>query len=69
MLYGYAKFPWMGARNEVDLLKKITTIPLAIPAMPQRSTYVIDLLKKMLELDEEKRISWKEIMQHPIITG
>jgi serine/threonine protein kinase len=52
MLYG--KFPWNG-ETLVTLLKNIKKNDILFHATPTRSEKIKDLIKHMLEKDEEKR--------------
>jgi len=61
MLVG--KKPWEVAGNDVDeYLSKIKKEPLKIPE--QISSETKSLLSSMLEIDEEKRLSWDQISTH-----
>lgn len=79
MLYG--KTPWSGNTPQ-GLLQHILKTPLKFPEPVNKningysnglvkkisplSNEIKELLKKMLEVTEEKRISWEEIFEHPI---
>ncbi|EAR96377.2 dual-specificity kinase domain protein (macronuclear) [Tetrahymena thermophila SB210] len=64
MLYGTT--PWIGD-SQVKLLQNIKSIPLKFPENPIRSKEVKDLLRGMLKVKEEERMSWEEIFNHPLI--
>lgn len=64
MLYGVT--PWVGD-SQVKLLQNIKTIPLKFPENPIRSKEVRELLRGMLKVKEEERMSWEEIFEHPLI--
>lgn len=77
MLYG--KTPWVG-KTPQDLLNHILKNPLKflefskndhyqsslLKKPPPVSNEMKELLKKMLEVTEEKRISWEDIFEHDI---
>lgn len=66
MLYG--KTPWMGT-SQLNLFTNVMEKQLAFPAEPIRSEKVKSLLRKMLQLKEEKRISWPEVFEDDLIVG
>lgn len=47
----------------------VESCPLRFPARHVRSKELVDLLKRMLEKDKDKRISWQEIFKHPFLRG
>ena len=79
MLYG--KTPWAGSTPQ-NLSSNILKTPLKFPEpvaknvngysnalmkkMAPLSNEIKELLKKMLEVTEEKRISWEEMFEHPL---
>lgn len=76
MLYG--KTPWTGTTPQ-NLLKHILKTPLKFPEpmmngysnalvkkLPPISNEMKELLKRMLEVTEEKRINWEEMFEHEI---
>lgn len=66
MLYG--KTPWMGT-SQLNLFHNIKEKPLTFPAEPVRSEKVKNLIRRMLQLREEDRISWQEVFDDELITG
>jgi len=58
MLYG--KTPWMGT-SQLNLFNNIKEKPLVFPAEPVRSENVKSLIRRMLQLKEEERISWSDV--------
>ena len=60
----FGKLPWIGT-SVPNLLWKIRTEPLTFPKKIDDNTK--DLLAKMLKYDEESRISWKEVLEHPAL--
>jgi len=62
MLFG--KFPWTGF-SIPNLYTKIKKTPLEIPQAANEN--IKDLLNKMLKVDEEDRISWRELYTHPAL--
>ena len=58
------KKPWV-AKTERLLLQTIKETPLIIPEEVSNETG--DLLTQMLQYDEERRISWKDILDHPAL--
>lgn len=63
MLYG--KTPWP-ARSQYELVMNITNIPLKFPYNITISETSKDFIKKCLEIEEEKRISWEQLFDHKI---
>lgn len=62
----FGKMPWTG--NSIsNLLKNIRNQPLKFPKPIAEETQ--DLLQKMLQINEDKRISWKEMETHPAIVA
>eukprot|EP00331_Platyophrya_macrostoma_P029012 CAMPEP_0176456310 /NCGR_PEP_ID=MMETSP0127-20121128/31207_1 /TAXON_ID=938130 /ORGANISM="Platyophrya macrostoma, Strain WH" /LENGTH=384 /DNA_ID=CAMNT_0017846235 /DNA_START=52 /DNA_END=1206 /DNA_ORIENTATION=+ len=62
----FGKMPWTG--NSIgNLLKNIRNQPLKMLSPVQDETK--DLLEKMLTINEDKRISWKEIESHPAVVA
>jgi len=53
------KFDYKYIGNILIEFKKIFHLYLEFPNVPQRSPYVKDLLRKMLIIDEDKRIGWE----------
>jgi len=58
----FGQTPWTGTSIR-NLAQNIRTKPLAFPKEIKPDTK--DLLKRMLEYDEAKRISWEEVWSHP----
>jgi serine/threonine protein kinase len=48
-------------------LNNIKGKPINFLATPIRSKEAIDLISHMLDKDEEKRYSWKQVKEHPFI--
>ncbi|KAL4478675.1 hypothetical protein ABPG74_006910 [Tetrahymena malaccensis] len=64
------QYPFLDPLIKYDVptaLKHIQQKKLVIPSSPQRSAEIIDLVKRMLEKDESKRISWEELFSHNLI--
>ncbi|KAL4470920.1 hypothetical protein ABPG72_005954 [Tetrahymena utriculariae] len=64
------QYPFLDPLIKYDVptaLKHIQQKKLVIPSNPQRSPEIIDLVKRMLEKDESKRISWEELFNHNLI--
>lgn len=66
MLYG--KTPWTGT-SQVNLFSNIKEKPLTFPEQPVRSNAVKNLIKRMLRLSEEERVSWQEVFNDDLITS
>lgn len=66
MLFGC--LPWTG-KSEYELVTNIMKKELMIPPMPPVSAHSIDFLKRCLQEDESKRLSWQEVFEHPIFSG
>lgn len=65
LLYGTT--PW-NATNAYDLFKnKILKLPLKFPENPKRSQKIKDLIKAMLQLNLDNRISWEDIFKHELV--
>lgn len=62
----YEATPWM-AKDQTELLKNIKTKPLVFPAHIHRSEQVKDLLKGMIRVNEEERMSWDDVFKHPLL--
>lgn len=60
----FKKLPWTGT-SIAKLYKSIKQTPLSFPK--EVGEEIQDLLSKMLQIDESKRISWKEIEEHPAV--
>lgn len=58
--------PWM-AKDQADLLKQIKTKPLQFPQHIHRSDKVKDLLRGMLKVNEQDRMSWDDVFNHPLL--
>jgi serine/threonine-protein kinase ULK/ATG1 len=58
------ELPWKGYSDK-DLYRNITTKPLTLPKKVSGDT--IDLIKRMLTVKEEDRISWKDVFNHPAL--
>lgn len=65
MLYGVQSFPWM-AKSIVALSKAIQNNEMIIPPEPKRNPLILDLLRNMLNKQENLRFSWKQIAEHPL---
>jgi len=57
----FGKIPWNGY-SDTDLYRNITTKPLTFPKKISEDTQ--DLIKRMLTIKEEDRISWTDVMNH-----
>ncbi|KAL4484341.1 hypothetical protein ABPG72_006452 [Tetrahymena utriculariae] len=64
LLYGYP--PWMDDTYQ-RLLNRILSQPLTFPENVQIIPELKELLRKMITIDEEQRISWDEIFLHPLL--
>lgn len=62
----FGRFPFTG-NNMIDLLKNIQNKPLEILRnINNVSPIVEDVLRKMLTIDYQKRIEWKDLFVHEI---
>ena len=59
----YAKTPWKGM-NVVHLHKEILEVPLGFEEKKGLSESWKDLMRKMLVIDQDKRLTFEEIMKH-----
>ena len=57
---------WWSASNEKELLEKLTKQPIVFPSSISNDTK--DLISKLLQTDESKRISIKEFDSHVLMT-
>jgi len=65
LLYGTT--PWT-ANNAFELFNnKILKLPLKFPENPKRSQKIKDLLKGMLQLNQDHRVSWEDIFKHELV--
>eukprot|EP01017_Pseudomicrothorax_dubius_P047251 TRINITY_DN8458_c0_g1_i1.p1 TRINITY_DN8458_c0_g1~~TRINITY_DN8458_c0_g1_i1.p1 ORF type:complete len:549 (+),score=107.64 TRINITY_DN8458_c0_g1_i1:94-1740(+) len=62
----YTVFPWL-AKSPAELANTIFSTPLSIPDTPPTSDAAKDLVRRMLSVSEDKRISWEELFAHPLI--
>jgi serine/threonine-protein kinase ULK/ATG1 len=60
----FGQLPWTGF-SDSDLYRNITTKPLMFPKKISEDTK--DLIKRMLTVKEDDRISWKEVFNHPAL--
>jgi calcium-dependent protein kinase len=60
----FGTLPWSGYSDR-DLYRNITTKPLLFPKKVSEDTK--DLIKRMLTVKEEERISWEEVYKHPAL--
>lgn len=60
----FGAFPWTG-HSVPSLYKNIKNKSLKCPKTIDKQTK--DLLKRMLKVKEEERLSWKEIVKHPAL--
>lgn len=66
LLYGMT--PWM-SNNAYDLFNnKIAKIPLKFPEFPKRSPKIKELLKGMLQINQDSRLSWEAIFKHDLVS-
>lgn len=66
MLYGNLPFPAYQLEELKRKVKKFSGKHLIFPTIPKTSEESKDLLRRMLELDPAKRITWKEFFNHSI---
>lgn len=66
MLYEclFGRPPWNSKIGENDLFKNIFHEPLVIPEIPKIKESTKSLIKSMLEINQDKRISFPEILKH-----
>lgn len=64
IIFGYG--PWI-CRNLEAYKDNIVRKPLAFPFNGKLGENTKDFIRKCLVVDEDKRISWKDIFQHPLI--
>lgn len=64
IIFGYG--PWI-CRNLQAYKDNVMRKPLAFPFNGKIGENTKDFIKKCLVVDEEKRISWKDIFSHPLI--
>lgn len=62
MIYGFTPF---NGYNNLDLYNNILSKSLKFPTDDSVPKYIIDLIRKMLIVDESLRISWEEIFVYP----
>jgi len=66
----FKKHPWKEENvkmNEFQLFEKINMIPLDFPSKNNVDILMIDLITRMLQKDEKKRMNWKEVADHEIL--
>ena len=63
ILFGY--MPYYGNTPE-ELYQKIINNKVKIPHQVAISDKSVDIIFKMLATTEKERISWQEMLQHPI---
>lgn len=63
----YGKTPWMGKSSYDLFVNNIQAKPLTFPLVPKRSEKVKLLLRRMLEINVEKRIDWDSIFQDSLL--
>lgn len=56
----YSKRAWEG-KGYIDLQDNILKKPLQFPPLPKVHQHTKNLIKKMLQLKEEDRISWEDL--------
>lgn len=64
----FGKVPYEGL-NVFEIVHNIKTTPLDIPKNHERSANLIDIIKKMLTVNQKERISMKEILNHPFFSN
>ncbi len=62
----FKQYPFIGKTRE-ELLKNIKTRKLTFNKVSKISDNAKNLINKMLEIDPNKRIKFKDIWQHPFI--
>jgi calcium-dependent protein kinase len=62
MLHG--KTPWM-ASNELQLIKAIHAQKVTFSKLISEGA--VDFISKCLEISEERRMSWEEAFEHPLV--
>lgn len=62
----YQRTPWP-CRDVQSLLDGIKNTPLRFPYERPISNVTRDFIRKCLEVEEEKRMSWEEIFKHPLL--
>lgn len=64
LLFGTPPFT---ANNMIELIKKIQTRPIDINKKVNNISPVVEeVLRKMLVVDPNKRIDWKDLFEHPV---
>ncbi|KAL4459937.1 hypothetical protein ABPG74_003463 [Tetrahymena malaccensis] len=58
--------PWI-ADTEKQLVEKMTSIPVSFPATPIVSEESKDFIRGCLTIDESKRFSLKDMLEHPLL--
>lgn len=64
IIFGYG--PWI-CRNLQAYKENVTRKPLAFPFNGKLGESTKDFIRKCLVVDEDKRMSWKELFQHPLV--
>eukprot|EP01016_Furgasonia_blochmanni_P013714 TRINITY_DN1702_c0_g1_i2.p1 TRINITY_DN1702_c0_g1~~TRINITY_DN1702_c0_g1_i2.p1 ORF type:complete len:321 (+),score=113.56 TRINITY_DN1702_c0_g1_i2:158-1120(+) len=67
-MFVFGSPPWP-ATDYFTLMNSIDTMPLKIPAYPAISDSFKDFLQRSLMKNEEERMSWEELFNHPVVTG
>lgn len=65
MVFGYPPWPNRNIRSYRSFVIKY---PLAFPHDTSISENLKDLIKKCLVVDESHRMSWKRILEHPLVS-
>lgn len=69
MIYG--NWPFYGKSEPIlvqEIVKRVQDKKLALPTVPKVSDHTADIIQRMLMYNEEGRISWDEIIKHPILS-
>lgn len=62
----FGRTPWIG-KNFLELFENIKTTPLEFPENGQWSEEFIDLIRKMVEIDCKKRLTWEKLYEHKLV--
>lgn len=62
----YNRPPWNATTVE-ELIQNISSQPLKFPDTVNTKAETRDLIQKMLQIEEDRRASWKEVYEHPAL--